>query len=131
MAKKDKLKSYKMERRELHDKVINFFNTEENVPYNYKQVSEKVDANTPRLRAMVVELLEQLAIDGFLAEVTPGRFKRAFSFAAAMAKTVLIPPTTMVALSSWQSVTQCTPSMATVCWCISVRHAKAWSLKPR
>lgn len=32
MAKKDKLKSYKMERRELHDKVINFFNTEENVP---------------------------------------------------------------------------------------------------
>ena len=75
MAKKDKLKSYKMERRELHDKVINFFNTEENVPYNYKQVSEKVDANTPRLRAMVVELLEQLAIDGFLAEVTPGRFK--------------------------------------------------------
>ena len=75
MAKKDKLKSYKMERRELHDEVINFFNTEENVPYNYKQVSEKVDANTPRLRAMVVELLEQLAIDGFLAEVTPGRFK--------------------------------------------------------
>ena len=75
MAKKDKLKSYKMERRELHDKVINFFNTEENVPYNYKQVSEKVDANPPRLRAMVVELLEQLAIDGFLAEVTPGRFK--------------------------------------------------------
>lgn len=128
-----------MERRELHDKVINFFNTEENVPYNYKQVSEKVDANTPRLRAMVVELLEQLAIDGFLAEVTPGRFKAVMRSAVeegifirrSNGKTVLIPPTTMAALSSWQSVTQCTPSMATVCWCISVRHAKAWSLKPR
>ncbi len=75
MAKNDNLKSYKMERRELHDKVINFFNTEENVPYNYKQVSEQVGANTPRQRAMVVELLEQLTIDGFLTEVTPGRFK--------------------------------------------------------
>ena len=50
MAKTDKLKSYKIERRDFHDKVINFFNTADNVPYNYKQVSEKVDANTPRLR---------------------------------------------------------------------------------
>ncbi|MCQ2290649.1 MAG: ribonuclease R [Muribaculaceae bacterium] len=75
MAKKDKLKSYKMERRELHDKVINFFNTEDNIPYNYKQVSAQVGANTPRQRALVVELLEELHIDGFLNEVTPGRFK--------------------------------------------------------
>ena len=130
MAKKDKLKSYKMERRELHDKVIN-------VPYNYKQVSEKVDANTPRLRAMVVELLEQLAIDGFLAEVTPGRFKAVMR--SAVEEGIFIRRS-----NGKNSVDTAnddgnpifvaernTPSMATVCWCISVRHAKAWSLKPR
>ena len=75
MAKTDKLKSYKIERRDFHDKVINFFNTADNVPYNYKQVSQQVGATTPRQRAMVVELLEQLHVDGFVTEVTPGRFK--------------------------------------------------------
>ena len=75
MAKKDQLKSYKLERREFHDKVINFFNTEENIPYNYKQVAAKVDATTPKQRALIVELLEQLTVDGFLKEVTPGKFK--------------------------------------------------------
>ena len=34
MASKDNFKSLKMERREFHDKVINFYNTEENTPYN-------------------------------------------------------------------------------------------------
>lgn len=75
MAKKDKLKSYKIERRDFHDKVINFFNTADKIPYNYKQVSQQVGASTPRQRAMVVELLEQLHTDGFVTEVTPGRFK--------------------------------------------------------
>ncbi len=75
MAKKDKLDSLRQERRSLHDKVINFFNTEENVPYNYKQVSGKVGAKTPKQRALVVEILEQLEIDGFLNEIEPGRFK--------------------------------------------------------
>ena len=60
MANNDKLKSLKQERREFHDKVINFFNTEENIPYNYKQVSSKVGAKTPKQRALVVEILEQL-----------------------------------------------------------------------
>ena len=75
MSKKDKLKSFKQERRELHDKVINFFNHEENIPYNYKQVSAGVEAKTPKQRAIVVDILEQLLIDGFVNEVTPGKFK--------------------------------------------------------
>ena len=77
MATKDKFKSLKLERRTLHDNVINFFNNAEDGTYNYKQVSEKVDANTPKQRALVVEILEELAIDGFLTETTPGRFKAA------------------------------------------------------
>lgn len=75
MASKDKLKSLKQERRDFHDKVIDFFNTEENIPYNYKQVSKNVGATTPKQRALVAEILEQLNIDGFLKEVTPGKFK--------------------------------------------------------
>ena len=75
MAKKDKLKSLKQERRNFHDEVINFFNSADNIPYNYKQVSTHVGATTPKQRALVVEILEQLQLDGFLNEVTPGKFK--------------------------------------------------------
>lgn len=32
-------------------------------------------AKTPKQRALVVEILEQLEIDGFLSESTPGKFK--------------------------------------------------------
>lgn len=77
MAKKDKLKSLKIERREFHDAVINFYNTSENTPFNYKQVSSAVGATTPRQRTLVVDILDQLAVDGFLVEVDNGRFKAA------------------------------------------------------
>ena len=66
MAKKDRLNSYKIERREFHDKVINFFNEQDDIPFNYKQVSSKVGAKTPKQRALIVEILEQLSIDGFI-----------------------------------------------------------------
>lgn len=95
MATKDKFKSLKLERRTLHDNVINFFNNAEDGTYNYKQVSEKVDANTPKQRALVVEILEELAIDGFLTETTlvvsrqpaAHQWQRACLFAAATART--------------------------------------------
>ena len=77
MASKDNFKSLKMERREFHDKVINFYNTEENKPYNYKQVAENVGATTAKQRAMIVEILEQLEVDGFVCETMPGWFKAA------------------------------------------------------
>ena len=59
----------------LRNAVIDFFNSENNIAYNYKQVSTGVGANSPKLRADVVEILEELALDGFLAEVSPGKFK--------------------------------------------------------
>ncbi len=77
MAKKDRLNSYKIERREFHDKVINFFNEQDDIPFNYKQVSSKVGAKTPKQRALIVEILEQLSIDGFINEIAPGKFKAA------------------------------------------------------
>ena len=77
MAKKDRLNSYKIERREFHDKVINFFNTQDEATFNYKQVSAQVGAKTPKQRALIVEILEQLSIDGFITEISPGKFKAA------------------------------------------------------
>ncbi len=78
MAKKDKLRSLKLERREFHDAVINYYNSaSDNTPYNYKQISSAVGATTPKQRALIVEILEQLTVDGFLIEVDTGRYKAA------------------------------------------------------
>lgn len=55
--------------------IIDFFNREDNVPYNYKQVSAAVGAETPKQRSLVVEVLEEMAVDGFLTETSPGKFK--------------------------------------------------------
>ncbi|MBR1543400.1 MAG: ribonuclease R [Muribaculaceae bacterium] len=77
MANKKLNKTLKAERRDLHDLVINFFNNADNAAYNYKQVSAQVGADTPKKRALVVEILEQLATDGFIKETTPGRYKAA------------------------------------------------------
>ena len=77
MAKKDKLKSLKQERREFQDRVIAFFNEEEGAAFNYKQVSAAVGAKSPKQRAIIVEILEQLAVDGFVVEEAVGRYKAA------------------------------------------------------
>ena len=71
MAKKSGLQSLKQERREYHDRVINFFNEQGEAPFNYKQVSAAVGANTPKRRMLIVEILDQLAVDGFLVQVGP------------------------------------------------------------
>ncbi len=77
MAKKNNPRSNKLEQRQLHDSVINFFNEEPEAIVNYKQVSAAVGATSPKQRAMVVEILEKLSIDGFLSEEAPGRFQAA------------------------------------------------------
>lgn len=77
MAKKDRLKSLKQERREYQDRVISFFNEEDGAAFNYKQVSAAVGAKSPKQRALIVEILEQLALDGFVIEEGTGRYKAA------------------------------------------------------
>lgn len=75
MAKGGKNKSPFSSKKELENKIITFYNTESQVPYNYKQVSAGVGASTPKQRSGVVEILEELALEGFLIETTPGKFK--------------------------------------------------------
>ncbi|MGM9803479.1 MAG: ribonuclease R [Muribaculaceae bacterium] len=56
-------------------KVIDFFNRSKTVPYNYKQISSAIGADTPLERAFVVQIMEELAVEGVLKETTPGKFK--------------------------------------------------------
>ena len=65
----------RQERREYHDRVINFFNEQGEASFNYRQVSAAVGANTPTRRAIIVEILDQLAVDGFLTQVGVGSYK--------------------------------------------------------
>lgn len=76
MAKK-KSTSTRIERRELHDLVINFFNEHSDGTYNYKQVSAAVGAHTPKQRALITEVLQSLATDGFVTEERAGKYKAA------------------------------------------------------
>lgn len=55
--------------------VNEYFNTHNAIPYNYRQVSAEIGAESPHDRAMVVEILEEMALAGVLNEVTPGKFK--------------------------------------------------------
>ena len=75
MAKSRKNKSADGTKVALERQVIDFYNRENHVPYNYKQVSAAVGADTPKLRSKVVEVLEELALEGYLIETTPGKFK--------------------------------------------------------
>ena len=75
MAKRRNSKSADGTKIALERQVIDFFNREAHVPYNYKQVSAAIGAETPKLRSRVVEVLEELAIEGYLVETTPGKFK--------------------------------------------------------
>ena len=75
MANDQEGKKASRKKKEMESQVIDFFNREENIPYNYKQVSAAIGAETPKQRAHVVEVLEELALEGMLIEVNPGRFK--------------------------------------------------------
>ena len=59
----------------LQEKIAAFYECECNTPYNYKQISEAINVDTPREFALVVEILEEMALAGVLTETTPGKFK--------------------------------------------------------
>ena len=66
-----------LEKSAMESKVIEFFNQEKTLPFNYKQISAAIGADSPLTRALVVQILEELAIEGVLKETTPGKFKLA------------------------------------------------------
>ena len=92
--KNNSTRKLKLLRQQLHDKVINFFNTQSgDAAYNYKQVSAAIGATSPKDRALIAEILEQLSHDGFAMQVAATRPRaarwspRACLCAAATART--------------------------------------------
>ena len=75
MAKNNKNKITDADRLQLQNKVIDFYNREKNIPYNYKQVSSAIGAATPLSRTEVMLILENLEAEGVLVETSPGKFK--------------------------------------------------------
>lgn len=59
----------------LQIRIFDFFEKESKTPYNYKQVSASIGVKAPKEFALVVEILEELALAGVLIETTPGKFK--------------------------------------------------------
>lgn len=59
----------------IENRIKNFYNNETAANLNYKQVSATIGIETPQELAMVVEVLEELALAGVLTETSPGRFK--------------------------------------------------------
>ncbi len=73
MAKNTKIQSGNSQ--QLKEVVMEFFNNNTTQAYNYKQVSAEIGVETASMRADVAELLEQLAEDGYVTEVSPGKYK--------------------------------------------------------
>ena len=76
MAKKLKNNSNRMTINELMQQIVELFNAEPNKLYNYKQVAHALGLKLPAQRQKVYDILSTIALQEFLIESTPGRFKR-------------------------------------------------------
>jgi ribonuclease R len=66
-------------KKQLTSDVITIFEDAGTTPLNYKQVAAKLGANDHQSRAVVVEILHELAIMGIVKQLDQGRYK--FNFA--------------------------------------------------
>lgn len=75
MAKKNKGDKAAFKSRLLVEEIIAFFNQNSNRLLNYKQVCSGLNIHSSDERLMVLDVLENLAVQGFLLEPELGRFK--------------------------------------------------------
>ena len=61
--------------RDLNQAVLDYIARQGAATFNYRQVSAAIGAATPRLQKAVAMLLAELAFDGDLIEVSPGKYK--------------------------------------------------------
>jgi ribonuclease R len=59
----------------LHSAIDQYVNIQQSSPYNYKQVSAFLGIDNPALQRAVALYLAELAFDGIIIEVAPGKFK--------------------------------------------------------
>lgn len=75
MAKKQTVKSTRKQSKNLHAEVLNFISQQKNGTFNYKQVAYAIGADTTSAHRTIALILAELAFDGDLIEVSPGKYK--------------------------------------------------------
>ena len=65
----------KKNNKDIAQKIAAYINTLGNVTYNYRQVSAGIDAKTPAMQRKVAMKLAEMAVDGEIIEVAPGKYK--------------------------------------------------------
>lgn len=61
--------------KELRTRVLQYISQQKNNTFNYKQVAFAIDANTAAAHRSIALILAELAFDGDLIEVAPGKYK--------------------------------------------------------
>lgn len=60
----------------LRDKVLEFITRQNNATFNYRQVSQDIGLTAPMQQRAIALLLAELAFDGDIIEVAPGKYKQ-------------------------------------------------------
>ena len=76
MAGKQKKSSNRVTINEMMQQIVAFFNAAPNSQFNYKQVSHALGLRLPAQKQKVYEVLSTMAMQEFLIETSPGRFKK-------------------------------------------------------
>ena len=75
MSREKKKSSKKLKKREIYQRIMDFFTAYPKESFNYKQVSQAIGVNTEIQKILVLDLLLQMAADDFLKETDRGKFK--------------------------------------------------------
>lgn len=75
MTAKKTTSSRKQAPKELHAEVLDYISGQGTSTFNYKQVAFAIGASSPAAHKAIAMLLAELAFDGDLIEVSPGKYK--------------------------------------------------------
>lgn len=75
MAKKKTASQTRKQTRNLHADVTSFISQQKNGTFNYKQVAYAIGADTIAAQRAIALILAEMAFDGDLIEVSPGKYK--------------------------------------------------------
>ncbi|MDL2265384.1 ribonuclease R [Parabacteroides sp. OttesenSCG-928-G07] len=65
----------RMKKGALLHSIISVFQSSPKEPFNYKQISKLIGAQTPVQKLQVAEIIDQLAIEHFITEIDRGRYR--------------------------------------------------------
>ena len=74
-AKKTAGTSAKTTAKDIRAKVLEYISRQKNNTFNYRQVAYAIDEDTPAAHRTIALQLAELAFDGDLLEVSPGKYK--------------------------------------------------------